>query len=324
MSFSRIAKESRKKRVRGRELIGNVVGSNSTTPVVSTYYLNPGLSDSFPRLSQEADVWEQYKLHQCSVRYVPAVGSTTQGSIVLSPDYDPTDSPPTTEQELANTEGSKEGFPWSPFQIDLDPKAMNALGPRKFIRDGNVAGDRKNFDSCMLSVAAIDNGGTGTMGKLWIEYDIEFFVPQLQATTLLPTKAAAFNLSANQAFTSGDDATVVFDEVIANGLGATLASGVVTLPKGVYFVMAEITGAYDNATTIHTSTIVIQKNSGNISPPLRSEVKGVQTSGIAIDHLSASGIVSSDGTDEFLVNADFLGDDGDFLVDKCRLLFISV
>lgn len=240
--------QSMSRRVKGRELIGEVYGTNSNDPVVATYFINPGLTASFPRLSKEARVWEQYRVHSFQVSYLSAVGSTQAGIIILSPDYDPSDPEPTSEQQLANTEGARVGYPWAPFSIPLDVKAMHALGPRKFIREGPVPGDIKTFDVCMLSVAAVANQNASSLGRLWFEYDIEFFVPCLDLDLPTVTTCSGWRLQGSQILTANVSTTVSFNALehgmhgnVASGpLGIKMAGGEFTLPRGCFLVFAGI------------------------------------------------------------------------------------
>jgi len=106
-------------------------------------------------------------------------GTNVPGSILIAPDYDASDAAPVSEQILSNYAELVEDAPWKDICCNLRPAGMHALGPKKFVRNGLVPGqDLKTTDVGSIIVATVD-GTAVNWAKLWIEYDIEFFEPQL-------------------------------------------------------------------------------------------------------------------------------------------------
>jgi len=102
--------------------------------------------------------------------------------VLLVPDYDAADAAPSSEQIASNNEDMREDAPWKDICCILKPNAMHSLGPHKFVRSGGLAAnlDVKTYDVGNLFICTVDAVGNGTnWGKVWIEYDVTFFVPQL-------------------------------------------------------------------------------------------------------------------------------------------------
>jgi hypothetical protein len=100
---------------------------------------------------------------------------------MMVPDYDAADPAPTTEQQASAYRDVEEEAPWIPeFCCELNVPAMHPDGRRKFVRTGALQPnlDIKTYDVGNLFVATTD-GTAVNWGKLWIEYDVSLFVPQL-------------------------------------------------------------------------------------------------------------------------------------------------
>lgn len=167
-------------RIVHRELIASVVGSSAFV-VANTFPLNPGMALTFPWLSRQAEGWEQYVFRRLRFCYYSRTGSATPGSVLLVPDYDAADSAPSTEQIASSYSNVVEMVPWTlEFCCELDVKALLEPGTRKYVRSAALAPnlDIKTYDGGNFFVCTTD-GTAVSWGKLWVEYDVEFFVPQL-------------------------------------------------------------------------------------------------------------------------------------------------
>jgi len=101
--------------------------------------------------------------------------------MMLIPDYDAADAAPSSEQIASSYRDVTEEVPWVvEASCRLDPSAMHEMGRRKFIRTGTLAAnlDVKTYDAGTFFVGTTDGSATN-WGKLWLEYDVELFVPQL-------------------------------------------------------------------------------------------------------------------------------------------------
>jgi hypothetical protein len=226
------------------ELVDSVAGSNSGVLLVRRYAINPGLSDSFPYLAAIAARWQQYRFKRLMYRFVTRSPTSTPGSVILSPEYDPNESPPSAESSATNTMGAVEDVAWKNLSCQLDISAMFPLGPRKYVRHGPMLfGDRLAYDSGEMRVCTINNETVNAVGKLWVDYEIEFFVPQTETiTSYIPTRSVGgllreYSVTASGgAFVSGP---MEFD-VQVSGLSDVPAhpgiwQSAFGLPKGIYW-----------------------------------------------------------------------------------------
>jgi len=165
-------------RIQHREFIGNVTGTVAFN--VTKFVMNPGLVGSFPWLSTIASSWEEYKFRNLKIRYLTRTGSATPGSVIIAPDYDASDDNPSSETTLATYQDARGDAPWKDMEVKLQRLDLSGPVKRHFVRNTALAAnqDIKLYDVANLFVATTD-GTAVAWGKLWIEYDVEFFVPQL-------------------------------------------------------------------------------------------------------------------------------------------------
>lgn len=174
--------------IQHRELISGITGaSNFALPVALA--VNPGLKEMFPWLSIMAQGWEEYRFRSLRLVYKTRTGSTTPGSLMMAPDYDSSDANPASEQIMSTFAQCIEDVPWKDITCVFKPSNLNSPGKRHFVRNGPLSAnqDVKLYDVAKFFLAVMD--GTATpWGKLWVEYDIDFYIPQL------PSQGAVSNL----------------------------------------------------------------------------------------------------------------------------------
>lgn len=244
----RIAGSFRSTRIVHRELIASIVGTSAFT-VGNTLSLNPGLASAFPWLSTQALGWEQYKFHKLRLCYYTRTGSTTPGSIMIVPDYDAADAAPTSELNASAYRDVVEEVPWTvEFACPLDPAAMSQPGVRKYVRTGTLASnlDIKTYDSGTVFICTVD-GTAVNWGKLWIEYDVELFVPQLPVAPALQNSLKITSAgTVTSAAIFGTAATYV------GGLGATAVTNTITFTTaGEFLIATRLTGTvFNNQPTV--------------------------------------------------------------------------
>ncbi len=309
-------------RIQHRELIGNIAGTTTFT-VNQNLALNPGIAATFPWLSTQASGWEQYRFHRLDFEYVTRSPTSATGDVFLSPDYDVLDAPPSTEQEVSTYRDTTEDACWKDQCCKLDPSAMFPIGPRKYVRDSSVAtADLKTYDAGRLYVVTNGQANTNSIGKLWVNYDVEFFVPQTTSSSGVPVNQtfAQFNLSANQSLSTGTEATLVFDEVVSNDLGITNSSGVFTLPRGNWRIQSAI--GCSGGTAAATMLVEIQKNSAALSPPNTQQSVCAAVSTHA-GELVNEAFVSSGGSDTARVRVTYTSSTGTLVAtgDRCKISF---
>jgi hypothetical protein len=232
-----------------KEFIQNVTGTTNFT-VALFLALNPGLAGTFPWLSNIANNFEQYRVRMMRFCYLTRTGTNVPGSVIMAPDYDASDASPVSEQILSNYAEVVEDAPWKDICCSLRAAGMHALGPKKFVRNGLVPGqDLKTTDVGSLILATVD-GTAVNWGKLWVEYDVEFYEPQLNPT--------GSSLASSAQGTAGTAASVIsVGTATAGPLISGIAGNVVSFqnltPGGEYFIYAGATaqpGTYADSAAV--------------------------------------------------------------------------
>ena len=209
-------------RIRHREFLGNITGSVAWT-IGQTIAVNPGLQSSFPWLSVSAQAWEQYKFHKLRYCYYTRTGTNIPGSVLMSPDYDAADAAPASEQIQSTYDDTVEDAPWKDICLVMKPDLMAGPMKRHYIRNGALSAnsDIKLYDVANVYIGTVD-GTAVSWGKLWVEYDVEFFIPQLP-----PNGGLAFGSVSG---TTGTAASLITSAVTTNGnLISGLAGNVLSL-----------------------------------------------------------------------------------------------
>lgn len=230
-----VAKQTAKSiRIVHRELIGTLA-SISDQFTVSAYKLNPGDALTFPWLHVQAQAWEQYRFHRLVFEYVTRSPTTTPGSVFLVPDYDPSDAPPLNEQKAMSYQGAVENAPWTNFSCALTPSNMQSMGQRKYTRAGNFIGDVRTSD---VGVMYVGTAGTpvATLGKLWVSYDVELFVPQLPVSGLEDNAVTETEQSTIVQGAGPDITPLAIGHVVTDKIGLSVSADgrIITVPPGDY------------------------------------------------------------------------------------------
>jgi len=239
-------------RIIHRELIYSVIGSDAFT-VQQTFALNPGLAATFPWLSTQAQSWEAYRFNKLKFCAYTRTGSAIPGSLMLVPDYDAADAAPISEQVASAYEDVSEDVPWKDVECELLPAAMHSLGPRKFIRTGPLAAneDVKTYDVGNLFVCTVD-GTAVKWSKLWVEYDVTLFTPQLP-----PGGGSSAFLSEHITGTSPTTGANFANPVVSAGSSnlVTISGNVLTFTAAGKWMINEIQNASTSTTYAANPTI---------------------------------------------------------------------
>jgi len=277
------------------ELVSSVLGSVAFA--ATRYRVNPGLAASFPWLAVEAAKWEQYRFHKLRYRYVTRTSTATVGSVILSPEYSVNDPAPITEAQASNTADAAEDAVWKEVSCVLDPVAMFPSGQRKLVRHGNVPGDLNLYDVAAFYLCTVEETGTDAIGKLWVDYDVELFVPQNSSLTAPASSVVSFAGRASaQTFTTTVQAVLDFDAFDEDplGIGAD-ASGLYTPPNGMYEVSVQ--GSFrDSSAELLALRVDIYKNGAALPVPALALATWTATANGFVP-VNVSGIVSCSGSD---------------------------
>jgi hypothetical protein len=240
-------------RIVHRELIGSVTGSVAFA-IAFNLALNPGINTTFPWLSGMASLWEEYQFSKLRFCYETRTGTATPGSVLQAIDYDAADAAPTSEQIISSYQGAVEGAPWiTSICCDARGSSLSGFAKRRYLRTGALANnqDIKTYDVGNYFLATVDGTAVG-WGKLYVEYDVTFFIPQLPSAGPLPL-GGSFTAGGTMSAANPLGDAPVSD---AGNLGITVsAASVVTfLRTGTYLVCLRSVGT--TLTAIPNPTLV--------------------------------------------------------------------
>jgi len=318
----RIVKSAKSFRVAHKELVVVSIAGSTTFTVQNFLRLNPGLVATFPWLAPQAQQWEMYRCHKLVAHYVPIAPSSTQGDIIISPNYDASDPQPTTEVQATSNYGAVTDSCWQCFSCPLDVPSMQAFNKR-YVRPCLVAGDVKTFDIGTLAICSNNETGTTAVGKLFLEYDFEFFTPQNDPSPATsPLYSSMATRVTAQTFGTGVAAAADLDAFVFNPLAiAADAAGVYTLPAGAY--KFEFSGTFtDSAAEAFSILLTALKNGAALTPTI---ISSQFTTSVAAEQVSASldGLVVINGTDTFQISVQLTGAAGtlQLVATTGRLIF---
>jgi len=167
-----------------REYLTDVNGSLAFN-IQGTYDLNPGLSDSFPWLSQIANAFEEWEPMGILVEFVTtsgnAISSTNPalGEIILSTQYNSYAPPFTNKQQMLNQIFAVSSVPSQNVIHPVECKPSQNQVSRFYCRNSSAIGDTRLYDLGRLSVATSGQQAVNAIGELWITYQIGFYKPRL-------------------------------------------------------------------------------------------------------------------------------------------------
>jgi hypothetical protein len=318
-----ITRSSKGMRIKHRELYDGQIPGTAAFSVHETINLQPGLVNVFSWLAPQAAQWEQYKVHSMSIEYIPIVGSNVAGDIILSPDYSSDyGRVPTTEQSAVNSLGAVTNNVWNHHTMKLDVEAMMGLGPRRFVRSNAIAGDIKTFDVGQVFVCTNNCSTTNSIGKIFINYDIEFFVPivgEQNEVVFTPNLTLFLGQASTQSFADNTGALAYypyFDQrLLPDPLGILVNSpnpalGQYVPPAGCYRVsgVCSFINGTNEDTTVGIQIVVdqtpvtdfpkitVNSKAGAVSSPYMTvpfdgvlSLNGDQAVGIETDFIAATG-----------------------------------
>jgi hypothetical protein len=232
------------------EYIADIAGSVGFA--TTAYPINPGQSSTFPWGNKIAALYEKYEFQMLEFYYRREVSEFATngqaGKIMLSCDYDASDSAPTTKQQVLDTEPHVDGMPCTEtITLRVDPRQMrrqDGCYVRPGVQPPNT--DIKTYDAGNLFVSTFGNTNATVIGELRVRYKCLVSVPVLESAIGGSGAVGSFfqvtsSLSGEPVAASAtyqvDFAAATSPIVIANGIGATLASsGLITLPVGSYLI----------------------------------------------------------------------------------------
>lgn len=254
------------------EYIAEINGSVSFA--TTSYAINPGQSATFPWAYKIAGLYERYVFERLEFYYRREVSEYATngqtGKVMLSIDYDASDSPPSTKQQVEDTIPHIDGMPCvEQILLRADPKELLGLPGGRYVRPSTlpVNTDIKTYDSGTLYVSTYGCANTNVIGELRVRYRCRLTVPVLESGSTVPAGQAGSQLliTSNPAGETAASSTVqgllfasaTTPVVVQNAIGATVAStGLITLPSGVYLIEGGNTGYASGGASNNTLELV--------------------------------------------------------------------
>jgi hypothetical protein len=170
-----------------REYLGDVTASESFN--LNAYNLNPGLSTTFPWLSQMAVAFEEYIIHGLIVEFVSessdsvlsTAANSALGVVMMAITYDSLDPNFPNKKEMLNYEFAQSRKPSTSFLLPMECSRAETPFHELFVRTTSApsGSDIRLYDAGVLQIATQgQQANSGTLGELWITYDIEFLKPK--------------------------------------------------------------------------------------------------------------------------------------------------
>jgi hypothetical protein len=170
-------------RIRHREFIGNITGS--VTFLTTNISINPGLVEFAPWLSSIAANFEFYQLHGLVFEYHTTSGyavtaSPALGACVLATQYDATEPPFTSKNEMLQAEFSTSLVPSKSGIHAIECKPGTNTTEVHKVRTGVVpaGGNIQFYDFGTTTIATEGMQSAYVIGELYVAYDISLLKPR--------------------------------------------------------------------------------------------------------------------------------------------------
>lgn len=173
--------------VRHREYLRDIL--NTTDFKNISFDLNPGITSTFPWLSQIAMSFSQYRFRGLVFEFkttssdtvLSSAASTSLGTVVMATQYNALDTPFTNKFEMENWEYSVSTKPSLSCMHPIECAKSQTPVSLLWTRNGPKPGDERLYDLGNFNIATVGmqgEPGLSAIGELWCSYEIEFFKPQ--------------------------------------------------------------------------------------------------------------------------------------------------
>jgi len=239
--------------VANEEFVGAVTVAAQPNFNNTPYPINPGQALLFPWLSKQAAQWEKYQFRKLEFFYRREVSEFATagqaGKVIFSVDFDASDPPPASKQQMEDTIPHRDAMPCENFSLDLPARELHGSNMlAKYVRIAGLPGgsDIKTYDVGNLNVATQGVTSNVEVGELRVRYVCEFMVPVLENSAGAPAnnQVALFSQSNVASSATGVPFNPAIATVETNGLGAVNNNGGnpgnILLPAGNYLVDVDV------------------------------------------------------------------------------------
>lgn len=172
-----------------KEYLQDVFGPSDSSFTNQSIPINPGLTESFPFLSQIAANYEEYELEQLVFEFHSTVdaGNATNGAtgtIIMATNYNPDQAGFVSKEAMMQYHGGVSGRITEDVVhgVECDP-SKNAGSHQKFVRTNGLSNQQlKDFDvgNFQFGIVNIPSGFRDSqIGELWVHYKVRLSKPRL-------------------------------------------------------------------------------------------------------------------------------------------------
>lgn len=170
-------------RVCNREYIGDLVSQGDGFAIMLNHVAQPGLSGSFPWLSNAASAYETYKFHGLVYEFVSTstnyAATSALGVVVMAAQHR-ADAPGFSSRlAIENSEHCVSVRPDKNIMYGIE--CVDSAQNEYFVRSGvtSTPSITEDFVKLTVATAGITAASGTTLGELWVTYDVELFNPKI-------------------------------------------------------------------------------------------------------------------------------------------------
>lgn len=232
-------------RIRGTDFFQAVTSgaANVAGDVLISAVVNPALL-GVSRLATMSNLYERYKFRSLKFRYDPIANATVSGQLIGYVDYDTQDDPTgivgvQNLQRAAAHYGEKPVQVWqgSEKPVFWEVKDVDPLTDLYVDADGTDPRWTNQGRFVLLAASALP--AATALGNIYLDYDIEFYIPQLELT---PITGAAWYETFGGAGSSGNFLGDASTLKVWNNLPIKRALNVYSFPAGAYSIQRYVIG----------------------------------------------------------------------------------
>lgn len=183
-SNPRIIGSDGRMRISKREFIANIPATADFS--VYKYEVNPGSTTTFPWLSGIAPNFEKYKFLRLEFNFQTSQSTFVPGTVILAPEFNVTDPLPTNKAQILEYAYARRSAVWENFSIRLKKEDVMNFKSYYTRIPNQLVDDLKLYDPLYLIVGTDGlSEDLNFVGEIWVDYEIEFSLPQRLDTTLV-------------------------------------------------------------------------------------------------------------------------------------------
>lgn len=280
------------------EFVGNLtatLGSAGASPfAIQSFPLNPGISKTFPFLSQLANNFTLYEFSGLMFQYKPlfsedAGSSNNLGKVIFATQYDPSAPAFQNSVQMENYDYANATKPSSGLVHGVETANHQQFGNLQYIRSGNVSRDLIFTDIGNLWVATegipFSAAATQVIGEIWVTYRVKLSRAEVNNSLL------GFNIP--------------FDQILGTSSAAQLA--LTAVPRSISQIGCTISNSastsfrlnFPPSVSIGSYLVSLQFRSGGtvFGTQRGSSIIGAQNCTVSYPGLTApTGTIFPDGT----------------------------